>query len=513
MQKPPAWVIAAWPEPNYVDPETHGWGNVILNIVLYVVLCCFISLRIWTRTRLRASFGADDMMILFAMVGLTYYPDQNSTTGFFVLSLLADLKFMWTRHQYDIPSSHVEFGLKMVLLIEIMFASACTFTKLSMLMLVRRMLTSATIFWRRVTLAAICIVGLQGALFCIVLVFQCRPPQDYWKITDEPQPNCIDQSSTLLLAGIVNTLTDFLVVILPIRTVYSTNLPRRQTLIVSFLFTLGFLSCFAGVIRTYYMYQVTQTYDQVWASFPVWVSAAVELYVGIICTSIPATKVFFATYIPKIFNSHLSRPSQSSFSAPNIFKSLPVPPSGFGITSTSKSTNSLPKSKSRSNSSSKVLSSQSSQIPLNGREKDTQYDNDTDLDQTVGTSIFELGTYTNRSSTLSKTSSTCPIVSDEEMHIGTASVISPLNSNPVSSSTHNIANLGRNILGSVRRDKLSLGGDRSRNRSRNQDRENDDLYMSLSEESGRKEKEGGWDIHIDVVRTVEVEEECIAGRI
>lgn len=62
----------------------------------------------------------------------------------------------------------------MVLLIEIMFASACTFTKLSMLMLVRRMLTSATIFWRRVTLAAICIVGLQGALFCIVLVFQCR---------------------------------------------------------------------------------------------------------------------------------------------------------------------------------------------------------------------------------------------------------------------------------------------------------------------------------------------------
>lgn len=37
--------------------------------------------------------------------------------------------------------------------------------------------------------------------------------------------------------------------------------------------------------------------------------------------------------------------------------------------------------------------------------------------------------------------------------------------------------------------------------------------MSISEESRRKEKEGGWDIHIDVVRTVEVEEECIAERI
>lgn len=93
------------------------------------------------------------------------YPSHNTNP-----SLCPSLTIV----KYDIPSSHVEFGLKMVLLIEIMFASACTFTKLSMLMLVRRMLTSATIFWRRVTLGAICIVGLQGALFCIVLVFQCR---------------------------------------------------------------------------------------------------------------------------------------------------------------------------------------------------------------------------------------------------------------------------------------------------------------------------------------------------
>jgi hypothetical protein len=70
MQRPPAYVLASWPKPNYIDPVTHGYGNVVMNIVLYWILCMFLSLRIWTRTRLRASFGADDVMILLAMVCL-----------------------------------------------------------------------------------------------------------------------------------------------------------------------------------------------------------------------------------------------------------------------------------------------------------------------------------------------------------------------------------------------------------------------------------------------------------
>ncbi|PQE15390.1 integral membrane protein [Rutstroemia sp. NJR-2017a BVV2] len=304
MQRPPAYVLASWPKPNYVDPVTHGYGNVVMNIVLYLILCMFLSLRIWTRTRLRASFGADDVMILLAMV---------PTTGFFVLSLLADLKFMWTRHQvytlaspfkavlyskYDIPVTQVEFGLKMVLLIEIMFASACTLTKLSMLMLVRRMLAGAALFWRRVVLCAVWV--------------------DYWKVTIEPQPNCINQASSLLVAGVINTLTDFLVVLLPIRAVYACHLPPRQTMAVSFLFTLGFLSCFAGIIRTYYMWRVTQEWDQVWHSYPVWVSAAVELYIGIICTSIPATKAFFQNYFPRIFSTSIHGPLSSALESEQV---------------------------------------------------------------------------------------------------------------------------------------------------------------------------------------------------
>lgn len=109
-----------------------------------------------------------------------------------------------------------------------------------------------------------------------------RPPQDYWKITIDPQPNCINQGNSLLVAGIINTITDFICVMLPIRTVWHLQLKARQTFIVITLFALGFSSCIAGVVRTYYTYRVLLTWDSTWASFPVWVSSGIELYIGIV---------------------------------------------------------------------------------------------------------------------------------------------------------------------------------------------------------------------------------------
>jgi hypothetical protein len=122
----------------------------------------------------------------------------------------------------------------------------------------------------------------------LTLSSQIRPPQDYWKITLTPEASCIDQTWSLLVAGVINALTDMIAVLLPIRTVWTLQLPARQLIIVILLFSLGFMSCIAGIIRTYYMYKVTTSYDQTWDSYPVWITSATELYigmVGIVCIS------------------------------------------------------------------------------------------------------------------------------------------------------------------------------------------------------------------------------------
>jgi len=82
---------------------------------------------------------------------------------------------------------------------------------------------------------------------------------------------------------VINTLTDFAVVLIPVRTVIALDLPTRQKVVVSGLFALGLLSAAAGVARTYYTYMVTRTWDQTWAAYPVWLTSALELYIGMVC--------------------------------------------------------------------------------------------------------------------------------------------------------------------------------------------------------------------------------------
>jgi hypothetical protein len=143
-----------------------------------------------------------------------------------------------------------------------------------------------------------------------------RPIYLYWTVSFEPQ-NCLDQTWSLLAAGCVNIFTDLAVVLLPLHTVWNVEIPRRQQVIVYGLFAVGIMSVAAGAVRTYYTYEVTRDYDSVWASYPVWITSSIELYFGLvshrqaraqptdpqICTSIPATRAFFATYLPQMLGN------------------------------------------------------------------------------------------------------------------------------------------------------------------------------------------------------------------
>jgi uncharacterized membrane protein YidH (DUF202 family) len=86
----------------------------------------------------------------------------------------------------------------------------------------------------------------------------------------------------LLIAGSINTFTDFLTVISPIPTVWKLQLPPRQQLIVLLLFAAGLLVTAAGAVRTYYTWKLTISYDATWNTYAVWLSSSVELYVGIV---------------------------------------------------------------------------------------------------------------------------------------------------------------------------------------------------------------------------------------
>lgn len=119
----------------------------------------------------------------------------------------------------------------------------------------------------------------------------CSPPEAYWTLSIAPQA-CIDETKHLLAAGCINTITDFLIVLVPIPYVRRLKLPRKQQIIVASLFAGGIFVTAAGAVRTAVTFVLFSdpNKDLTWNSIPVIITSALELYIGIVSApwSIPA---------------------------------------------------------------------------------------------------------------------------------------------------------------------------------------------------------------------------------
>lgn len=125
------------------------------------------------------------------------------------------------------------------------------------------------------------------------MVTACSPVSAYWTLSFTKQ-KCINEEAHVLAAGIINTVTDFIIVLLPIKTVKNLNLPKKQRIAVYLLFTGGLLASIAGAVRTYFTWRLTSSpdHDITWNSYYVMLLSSIELFVGIVCCSVLAIPSF-----------------------------------------------------------------------------------------------------------------------------------------------------------------------------------------------------------------------------
>ncbi|KAK9416214.1 hypothetical protein SUNI508_09794 [Seiridium unicorne] len=289
---------AGWPVPNYINPETRGPAGKIIGSTLISLVTVVLILRMYTRQFISRSLGLDDVLILISYVPATAYA---------VLGVYGEVYLQWNRHIWDVEPRLYVPSLQSSLAELILFDLSTSTTKLSMLAMIHRVTSSSknkTLNTVVITLASS--ISINAFIFLVVSIFQCSPISAYWTITSAPK-RCINQPAHLLAAGIINTITDFIIVFLPMQIVMHLDLPRKQRYIVIGLFGAGFLACAAGIVRIVFTWLMTTATnrDTTWNAWSVWVASGIELYVGIICASIPAIKPFFATYLPKFIDASI----------------------------------------------------------------------------------------------------------------------------------------------------------------------------------------------------------------
>ncbi|KAH6654632.1 hypothetical protein BKA67DRAFT_658915 [Truncatella angustata] len=300
-------VAASWPVPNYINPETRGSAGKIVGIVLVSLVTIIIILRMYTRRFISKGFGLDDVLILLAFV---------PATAFAVIGVYGEVGLQWNRHIWDVDPRLYVPSLKFSLSELILFDLSTSTTKLSMLAMIHRVTSSSKNKRMNIAvLTAAVVISVNAFIFIVVSIFQCSPVSAYWTLSLKPK-QCINEAAHLLAAGIINTITDFVVVFLPMQTVINLELPRKQRIIVVGLFGAGFLACAAGIVRIYFSWIMTTTtnHDTTWNSWAVWLASGIELYVGIICASIPAIKPFFATYLPQVIDASMRSRKSSRYS-------------------------------------------------------------------------------------------------------------------------------------------------------------------------------------------------------
>jgi hypothetical protein len=166
MQLPPASVILSWPTPNYVDPtDVRGPELLIIILIFLPIALILVALRIYTRLRLSRSFGVDDVSVLAAAIPAT----ACAALFPYVVRHLG-----WDHHIWDVPIDLLSPGLQMSIVLASLFVVAVSCTKVSLLILIRRLMLAGTGILYHVTTASIILVACEAFVFIVVVIFTCR---------------------------------------------------------------------------------------------------------------------------------------------------------------------------------------------------------------------------------------------------------------------------------------------------------------------------------------------------
>lgn len=127
-----------WPDANYVDPETRGSALLAINIVFIILVTLSIIIRLYSRIYIKHQSGIDDVMIVIAYI---------CTVGITADVILANRKYGWDRHVWDVPVSMIQSANIVAFVAKLLFTFASTFTRLSLIFLFYRLIKDTNLRW------------------------------------------------------------------------------------------------------------------------------------------------------------------------------------------------------------------------------------------------------------------------------------------------------------------------------------------------------------------------------
>lgn len=261
--------------------EKHASDNMKPNLIAAAVLglviaCIAVLLRFIARWKQRASVKADDWLILLALLPLAG----------FTIFLCFGVHYGEGRHIIFLENQKgfVQVYIGGV----VVYALTVALIKVSILCLYHRIFASREMFIAAALLAALIIV--YNTALVLVAFLQCIPLSKLW--TRESGGKCISPQGAYVTLAIINVVTDFMILSLPIRSVIRLQMKWARKIQVFMAFGLGGIVTIFGIVRCFYVSQASST-DPTWTDARVRLWSQVEICVGIVSACLPVYRPLF----------------------------------------------------------------------------------------------------------------------------------------------------------------------------------------------------------------------------
>lgn len=278
-------LIPALPPPpgqvsNFVNPESlWKWNVMTTTLCLFFVTVTF-ALRTYARLCVRREWLLEDYMTCVTWVGFVIYCSLMTTVmsrhgGIHAWNLTVP-QMRQVLYWFNVTA--IEYGLTIML------------TKLSILMLFRRVFIPPRWSVFDITLRALeCLLVLFYVSTSIVKIAQCSPREKIWN--RQLPGRCINVNNLLNTSGMFNFVTDVVILLIPVKSVWKLQMKRKKKVQIVAVFTVGAIAPVFSMIGFLVRLRFSTSPDVTYTQPTVLLWGTAEVTTGILCLCFPPLQV------------------------------------------------------------------------------------------------------------------------------------------------------------------------------------------------------------------------------
>lgn len=211
-----------------------------------------------------------------------------------------------TRHVYYLSNDQAVFVTRLNWIGQPFGIIAIGTGKLAVGLLILRLLNISS-KWRKYGIWALMVLVSIVTVLTVILTFvQCDNPAALWDPSIRKITRCWDphvQSGFSTFTGSLHAAADFILALVPITIIWDLQLSVRKRVSLILLLSAGIFSGVCSAIKTAQLSSLTSRSDLTWETFSLYLWTGAEIFLIIVCGSLPTLKPLWDRFFGRILAS------------------------------------------------------------------------------------------------------------------------------------------------------------------------------------------------------------------